>query len=243
MLQDANRSPDATAELDVVSQIKLAAANRLPLLVGGLIGALVPIATYTVGHAELAKSGWASLPGAVVVGGCLFSALTVYRWGKRAFGSALKAVGFVVLSEGVMSFSTVHWLGLTVLVFLTAINAIANGANLAAAHLAAERRRTAASTCVAVTAPPPAILAWEGRLGQIEIALAQLVDAAKAGPAVASAVVAPACPAVATPVEATPPPGEGDVARPPSPRRRSAKPAVKVTRGTRRTPASAGEMN
>jgi hypothetical protein len=129
------------SDRDVVGQIKLAFANPLPLLIGALIGALVPIATYTVGHEELGAAGWASVSGAIVVGGCLFSAITVYKWGRRAFDSAFKALGFVVLSEGVMTFSHVPWLSLLMLSFLVMINAVANGANLAVAHLDAERLR------------------------------------------------------------------------------------------------------
>jgi hypothetical protein len=129
------------SDRDVIGQIKLAFANPLPLVIGALIGALVPIATYTVGHAELDTAGWGSVPGAIVIGGCAFSAITVYKWGRRAFDSAFKALGFVILSEGVMSFSHVAWLSMVVLGFLVAINAVANGANLAIAHLDAERRR------------------------------------------------------------------------------------------------------
>lgn len=150
-------APASTAaERDVIGQIKLAFANPLPLIIGALIGALVPLATYTVGHAELDMSSWFSLPGAIVVGGCLFSAITVYKWGERAFGSALKAAGFVVLSEGVMTFSHTPWLSLLVLGFLIAINAVANGANLAVAHLDAEARRAAAQVVVQVAAVVPA---------------------------------------------------------------------------------------
>jgi hypothetical protein len=129
----------SSSERDVVSQIKLAFANPLPLLIGGLIGGLVPIATFTVGHAELDTAGWGSVPGAIVIGGCVFSAITVYKWGERAFDSALKAMGFVVLSEGVMTFSQTPWLSVLMLSFLVAINAVANGANLAVAHLDAKR--------------------------------------------------------------------------------------------------------
>ena len=71
----------------MIGQIKLAFANPLPLVIGVVIGALVPIATYTVGHAELDTAGWGSVPGAVVIGGCIFSAITVYKWGRRAFDS------------------------------------------------------------------------------------------------------------------------------------------------------------
>jgi hypothetical protein len=152
MLEHDDHTLSPCADRDVVGQIKLAFANPLPLLIGALIGALVPIATYTVGHAELDASGWASVPGAIVVGGCGFSAITVYKWGRRAFDSAFKALGFVVLSEGVMTFSHTPWLSVLMLGFLMAINAIANGANLAVAHLDAERLR-APEAPVAVVAP------------------------------------------------------------------------------------------
>jgi hypothetical protein len=140
---------------DVIGQIKLAFANPLPLVIGALIGALVPIATYTVGHAELDTAGWGSVPGAIVIGGCIFSAITVYKWGRRAFDSAFKALGFVVLSEGVMSFSHVAWLSMVMLGALVSINAVANGANLAIAHLDAERRRAEAGNLATVSLPLP----------------------------------------------------------------------------------------
>jgi hypothetical protein len=146
------------SERDVVSQIKLAFANPLPLLIGALIGGLVPLATYTVGHAELGTAGWGSVSGTIVIGGCLFSAITVYKWGRRAFDSAFKALGFVVLSEGVMTFSQTPWLSILMLSFLVAINAVANGANLAVAHLDAERRRAASVGLAAVSLPLPLAL-------------------------------------------------------------------------------------
>jgi hypothetical protein len=151
----APTTTNTDSDRDVIGQIKLAFANPLPLVIGALIGALVPIATYTVGHAELDTAGWGSVPGAIVIGGCLFSAITVYKWGRRAFDSAFKALGFVVLSEGVMSFSHVAWLSMVVLGFLVAINAVANGANLAIAHLDAERRRAEAGNLATVSLPLP----------------------------------------------------------------------------------------
>lgn len=151
---DSVQTSSLDSERDVVSQIKLAFANPLPLLIGALIGALVPIATYTVGHAELGAAGWASVPGAIVIGGCVFSAITVYKWGRRAFDSALKALGFVVLSEGVMTFSQTPWLSMLMLSFLVAINAVANGANLAVAHLDAQRLRAEAAALLAPAVVP-----------------------------------------------------------------------------------------
>src|SRR5262249_1506676 len=37
-------------------------------------------------------------------GGLVFSGLTVFRWSQLAFGSPVKALGFVVLAGGVMTF-------------------------------------------------------------------------------------------------------------------------------------------
>lgn len=204
-------SPSATGsstDRDVVGQIKLAFAHPLPLVIGAMLGALVPIATYTVGHAELGEAGWASLPGAIVVGGLLFSAITVYKWGRRAFGSAAKAVGFVVLSEGVMSLSHTPWLSLVVLGFLVGINAVANGANLAVAHLDAEARRAgaiaaaslAAGEVVPVPVPDAALLA---RLDRLEAELTRLAATPAPDPASASVAAPALMPAAPTIPEST----------------------------------------
>jgi hypothetical protein len=182
------------ADRDVVGQIKLAFSNPLPLLIGALIGALVPIATYTVGHAELDASGWASVPGAIVVGGCVFSAITVYKWGRRAFDSAFKALGFVVLSEGVMTFSHTPWLSILMLAFLMAINAVANGANLAVAHLDAERLRAQQEA--------PALLVVIAQPAAIVPALAPIVS--EAAPAVVQSSEPPIAPAVKKPARKRP---------------------------------------
>ena len=179
------------ADRDVVGQIKLAFANPLPLLIGVLIGALVPIATYTVGHAELAASGWGSVPGAIVVGGCVFSAITVYKWGRRAFDSALKALGFVVLSEGVMTFSHTPWLSILMLGFLMAINAVANGANLAVAHLDAERLRAPQEALA-----PPVTVVQPVAIAAVPVPAPVVSEAA---PAVVQSSAAPIVPAVKKP--------------------------------------------
>jgi hypothetical protein len=180
------------ADRDVVGQIKLAFANPLPLLIGALIGALVPIATYTVGHAELEASGWGSVPGAIVVGGCVFSAITVYKWGRRAFDSALKALGFVVLSEGVMTFSHTPWLSMLMLGFLMAINAVANGANLAVAHLDAVRLR-------ALEAPAPPMTVAQPVAISAVLASAPGPVVSEAAPAVVQSSEAPIALAVKKP--------------------------------------------
>jgi hypothetical protein len=75
----------------------------------------------------------------VIVGCCLFSMLTVYKFGLAAFSDRRKAIGFVLALEGVMLVSrgaTSLW----ALAILVAINAIANGCAIALAHDATRRR-------------------------------------------------------------------------------------------------------
>jgi hypothetical protein len=61
----------------------------------------------------------------------LFSSLTVFRWAKLAFASPVKALGYVVCLEVVMTFATTSWLILGALTTLVTINGIATGAQLA----------------------------------------------------------------------------------------------------------------
>jgi hypothetical protein len=61
----------------------------------------------------------------------VFSCLSVYAFARAVFGTWYKALGFVVALEGYMT-CTAGWLSITALVFLVAINAIANGCRVAA---------------------------------------------------------------------------------------------------------------
>src|SRR5438445_12869383 len=95
------RSPHAetgSVSRGIIAQIHIAARNPLPAVIGALLGALVPSATFMVGHYEL--TSWTEPKALIVLGGLVFSALTVFRWGRLAFGSPVKALGFVVLAEG-----------------------------------------------------------------------------------------------------------------------------------------------
>lgn len=126
----APRAPKAPKAIDVgvVAQVKTALApkNRLATFAGFLLGGLVPMATFAVAHYEV--SGFFSDPRALLVlGGLLFSAKTVYAWGTLAFQNAAKALGFVVLVEGVMVFSATPWLAFVCLAYLITINGIATG--------------------------------------------------------------------------------------------------------------------
>src|SRR5262245_25520922 len=124
-------SPAVTdsAPRGIITQIHIAAHNPLPTVIGALLGALVPSATFVVGHYEL--TSWTEPKALIVLGGLVFSALTVFRWGRLAFGSAVKALGFVVLAEGVMTFCSTAWLSVVALGYLVLINAIATGCTIA----------------------------------------------------------------------------------------------------------------
>lgn len=61
------------------------------------------------------------------------------------FGSRMKAIGFTALIEGIMMTADAGWLSAVALVYLVAINAVANGCRLAlrdAASKAASSRAT-----------------------------------------------------------------------------------------------------
>jgi hypothetical protein len=76
----------------------------------------------------------------VVLGCACFSAISVYKFGKAAFGDTRKALGFVLALEGVMLVS--HGVTSTVaLAVLVLINAIANGSVIALSRDATRRQR------------------------------------------------------------------------------------------------------
>ena len=117
----------------IVDQVRTAFSrdHRLATVVGILLGAIVPLATFTVAHNEVDWAQPLNPAVAFVVGGLVYSARTVYDWGRLAFVSAPKAVGFTVLLEGSMVASQTGWLSIAALVYLCAINAIATGVTLA----------------------------------------------------------------------------------------------------------------
>jgi hypothetical protein len=151
----------------IISQIEIALRNPLPAVIGALLGALVPSATFTVGHYELVS--WTEPKALIVLGGLVFSALTVFRWGRLAFSSSVKALGFVVLAEGVMTFSSTAWLSMVALGYLVLINAIATGCTIALD--AAEDR---AATPLDAQAPQASPAASVDVAAQVMTALASL---------------------------------------------------------------------
>ncbi len=118
----------------IIGQVKVAfqTSNRLATIAGFLIGGFVPLATFFVSHFEVdAKLPlYSQMPVVLVLGGLFFSAKTVYEWARNAFKHPIKALGFVLLTEGVMTFSSSLWLSIAALAYLVAINGTATACTL-----------------------------------------------------------------------------------------------------------------
>jgi len=136
---------DRSVITDVVTQLECAVKNPHAAAIGAVIGGLVPWFGRTLAHEEIPSSwtagnhGLAAAMVAVVLGCACFSAISVYKFGRAAFGDSRKALGFVLALEGVMlvSHGATSAVALAVLV---AINAVANGSVIALARDATKRR-------------------------------------------------------------------------------------------------------
>lgn len=141
----SRRTPDRSATTDVVTQLVCAVKNPHAAAIGALIGGLVPWFGRTLAHEEIPATWSAGNHGlalamiAVVLGCACFSALSVYKFGRAAFGDARKAIGFTLALEGVMlvSHGVTSAVALAVLIL---INAVANGSVIALARDATRRR-------------------------------------------------------------------------------------------------------
>jgi len=147
-------TPDRSATTDVVTQLECAWRNPHAALIGALLGGLVPWFGRTLAHSEI-PSAWAAgntalalTMLAVVIGCGVFSGLSVYKFGRAAFGDPKKALGFVLALEGVMlvSHGTTSAVALTVLIL---INAVSNGSVIALARDATRRRAAATARATA----------------------------------------------------------------------------------------------
>lgn len=118
-------------ELGIVDQVSVAFTkhNMIATLLGFILGGMVPAFVFEVGHYEVAARPWMW---AFVIGGLIYSAITVFKWGTVFFSSKVKSFGFVVLIEGVMTFSQDHYVGGAALGLLIGINGIATACNLIA---------------------------------------------------------------------------------------------------------------
>ena len=144
----SRQTPDRAATVDIVSQLECAAKNPQATLIGALIGGVVPWFANTLAHGQLpsafsrGNTGLAMVMLVVVLGCAVFSALTVYKFGRAAFGCQKKALGFTLALEGVMLVSS-GTTSLAALVVLIGINALANGSVIALAREATCKRRAA----------------------------------------------------------------------------------------------------
>jgi hypothetical protein len=126
-------APVAPKDLGVIDSIieacKPGTRNRLALVVGLVVGGVVPIGSFLETHLELNLTEGLSLLGHImtyaVIGGLLFSALTVYSWFERAYANGWKAFGVVLFMETVMTFSGLLGLSLAILCILIFVNAFA----------------------------------------------------------------------------------------------------------------------
>jgi hypothetical protein len=146
--QPHRESADRAAVTDIITQLECAVRHPQAAATGALVGGVVPWFARTLAHGEI-PAAWSAgerllaLVMIVVVLGCaLFSALTVYKFGRAAFSDSRKALGFVLATEGVMLVSRGST-SVVALVLLVTINAIANGSVIALARDATCRRREA----------------------------------------------------------------------------------------------------
>lgn len=112
-----------TAHPSPVDQVRraFAANRRLSAILGFILGGFVPVATFTLVHRDVLTH---PLLWIMVAGGLLYSAVSVYVWAKQTFELTVKAAGFVLLTEGAVTFSHTLWLSLAGLLILVTINGI-----------------------------------------------------------------------------------------------------------------------
>ncbi|HSX22260.1 MAG TPA: hypothetical protein VLE97_05745 [Gaiellaceae bacterium] len=151
------QNTDRSATTDIMSQVECAVRHPQATAIGAVIGGVVPWFARTLAHHEVPAAwtrgsyGLALAMLGVVVGCALFSALTVYKFGRAAFGDSRKALGFTLALEGVMLVSS----GATsaaALGVLILINALANGSVIALSREATCKQRAAAAKSAATRA-------------------------------------------------------------------------------------------
>lgn len=133
--------PDVTS-LPGMVRYAFSPQNRLSVWLGIPMAAGLPIAAFWFSHVELPADfaaatiswlDWCFIVGKIlaVLGILVFSALTVYQWGYRAFRDNRKAVGYTVGVELVMLISDTPWLAITMCTVLVGINLIGTVVNIA----------------------------------------------------------------------------------------------------------------
>lgn len=119
----------------IVDQVREAfkKQNRLATGAGFVLGGFIPVASFILAHFEVRPDAplYLQVPSLLVLAGLVYSAKTVFDWARLAFRHPAKALGFVVLTEGVMTFAHTPGLYYSALTLLVVINGVATGCNLA----------------------------------------------------------------------------------------------------------------
>jgi hypothetical protein len=124
----------------LVAKVRLAKSAPLAALLGAALGGFVPAGVCRLSHSGGSQSFAAVVAHyfapfdpshLLVLGGLLFSAKTVWQWGRETFQCAWKATGLVVFLEGSMSFVADDVLNYAALALLLLINLIDAAAVLA----------------------------------------------------------------------------------------------------------------
>ena len=121
----------------IVGQIQdtFRAGERLSAALGLVTGAFAPTGVFAITHSCLTEAPLHTQPLAWIAGGGLvFSAMTVVTWANTMFRNPIKAFGWTLLIEGIMTFAPDHlaWLSYACLGLLVFVNAVANACNLVA---------------------------------------------------------------------------------------------------------------
>lgn len=144
----------------VVEQLRLGLGNPAALVTGILLGGAIPFVVFAIVHHELAPVPlWRQPLSYVAAGGLFFSAVSVYQWGAKAFGSRTLAVGFVACLEGAMVLSQSPTVAYVCLAYLVAINAAHKGAHMAKEDRPAQARAKRKAAKKRETAKPRAVRA------------------------------------------------------------------------------------
>jgi hypothetical protein len=121
----------------IIGQIQdtFRAGEKLSATLGLVTGAFAPTGVFAITHGCLTEAPLYVQPLAWIAGGGLvFSAMTVVTWANTMFRNPVKAVGWTLLIEGIMTFAPhqLLWLSYGCLALLVFVNAVANACNLVA---------------------------------------------------------------------------------------------------------------
>jgi hypothetical protein len=102
------------------SKLTKAKQRTIGQLFAAIGASFLPVASYAIAHVEVESNPTMWI---LVAAALTFSAPMLIQWSQRWCGHVVKALGFTVLLEGVMVFSSLPALRLTGLAILVAINA------------------------------------------------------------------------------------------------------------------------